>query len=95
MADHKMNISDSGVSRSQLRESITGFTVPGCMIRIWRQEELEGPINTSELAETVRKMSKVRDLNELAKMIADLPGVNAVEVKDIYGSGIVLYNDWP
>ena len=85
-------------------ESITALEIEitGTQIRVWRQE----PWFSEQTSENTKKeldLALTQHLKKKGKMgrkeIADflfmIDRVNAVEVKNADGSGIVLYKDWP
>lgn len=83
-----------------LVESMT--RVPGAglrnefTIRVWRQEKAGFQMNHEHFRYRIRTAiegKKVRE--EIADAILAVDSVNAVEVVDIYGDGLVYYKDWP
>lgn len=89
-------------------ESITELTCAqeNWKIRVWREEtELKDQYDNRDLNAVVfaflrRKDAEgnpepVRRKSVLAEMFAAVPRVNAVEVKDSGGSGVVVYVSWP
>jgi hypothetical protein len=79
---------------SKLRESMTPIKYGIYSVRIWRQEELSGPIDNQDLI-NVASQYEIASCQDLADLLIDLPRVNAVEVLDVKGFGVVLYNNWP
>lgn len=83
-----------------LRESMTRITCVGPLgqfnVRIWRYEHLAAQVYHDQLREQVREQIKGKaEPLEIAQLLLAMGGVNAVEVLDAYGDGIVLYKDWP
>jgi hypothetical protein len=79
-----------------LRESMTRHFSSPYTIRVWRQEELGGKVDNSDLREAITAAhKKVGGPFEIAKAVLAVPRVNAVEVLLPYGDGEVLYRDWP
>lgn len=79
---------------SKLRESMTPLKYGIYSVRIWRQEELTGPIDNYDLIDALGKY-EVASGQDLADLLIELPRVNAVEVLDPKGVGVVLYQNWP
>jgi hypothetical protein len=78
---------------SKLRESMLPINYGIYSIRIWRQEELTGPINNVDLLKVLEK--EFSSAQDIADFLIELPRVNAVEVLNHFGEGIILYNNWP
>jgi hypothetical protein len=64
---------------------------------VWRETDVVRNLNsyTNPDIEKLLDENSVVDLHVVAQMIAELPRVNAVEVTDQFGKGIVIYPDWP
>lgn len=80
-----------------LRESMTKFRLPDRTIRIWRQEQdahQYSPVRPVVLQQAVCTSADTT-IDDMALALVKLPGVNAVEVVDLDGNGVVLYADWP
>lgn len=78
-----------------LRESMTRLEHGNYVIRVWRQERVEGPIDRSDLLWAMREACRdTSDMNLILTRILRLDRVNAVEGL-IGGNGEVLYKDWP
>ena len=80
-------------------ESMTTFQRDGLTIRIWQAEdEVLDSYDRSDLelrlGQILFNMDTPR-IGKVAEALANLPGVNAVEVKNAKGNGIVLYKEWP
>ena len=78
---------------SILAESMTRIFFPDrdCTVRVWRQEYTESPYTDSqtEIADAVKKLYReTADLNHLARKVALIDRVNAVEVIDMQGNGM-------
>lgn len=79
------------------RESITpvqdalGFA----KARIWREEGEQVGEKTCLIQSTKEILGMRISLSDMAECIIHLPRVNAVEVTDPTGNGVVLYADWP
>lgn len=82
---------------SVLIESMTRISLPRYTIRVWRQQPEEFQYNPGLFTdlESVARANEDDAPVELAKKIAALPNVNAVEVLDWDRGGVVVYNDWP
>lgn len=79
------------------RESITPISVGFLRARVWRHEP-NGLAPRLSMIESVRAIlmgSGNRVVEEMAEAILHLPDVNAVEVTDPTGNGVVFYADWP
>ena len=83
-------------------ESMTTLRVPqeAWTIRVWREEEeLQETYDNRDLSgavfEFIRQDVPFRRKMVLAELLAALPRVNAVEVKDADGNGLVVYKNWP
>lgn len=67
-------------------------------IRCWRQEENYTPEtnhkNAKDIGVALSKLA-TKDLKEIAEWLLQIDRMNAVEVIDQGGFGIVLYKDWP
>ena len=80
-----------------LVESMTRISLPKYTIRVWRQEA-EDHEHTPGLYSDIESVARANETDkpvELAKKIAALPRVNAVEVLDWDLGGCVVYSDWP
>lgn len=78
-----------------LAESMTKLHWRGLAIRVWREEtSIESAPDNKDLVEAVEN-SPSKLGNELAASILRVDRVNAVEILDSNGNGIVLYRDWP
>lgn len=81
-------------------ESMTRFKLPGLTIRIWREENdnvadpntFDKPL---DLQEALDKLDLEKSFYEMAKKLLELAKVNAVEILDPAGDGIVIYKNWP
>lgn len=83
-----------------LIESMTRIEMrkPNVVIRVWRQEESFDTMNRHSTQGDVMNALSATELNgfnEIASAVLALERVNAVEVLDQYGDGVVLYKDWP
>jgi hypothetical protein len=80
-----------------LIESIRRYSVGSWFVRVWRQQD---KVTFGDSQPDVEKMiywagKEAWEGKELAENILELPNVNAVEVVDMYGAGVVLYKNWP
>lgn len=81
-------------------ESMTKFSLPGLKIRIWREEK-ETPEDPGtfdkpyDLQEAMDRLDVHKSFYEMAKELLEIERVNAVEILDPAGDGIVIYKDWP
>lgn len=67
-------------------------------IRVWRDEQtVQDKYDNSDIHRTVSAEIGKRhwSIAEFARRIANLDRVNAVEVKDERGQGVVCYPSWP
>lgn len=67
-------------------------------VRVWRQEEEDAVINNDDLrtlADDMTVSCNFHDPLAVAKEIAKMPRVNAVEVVDSDKRGVVVYLGWP
>lgn len=81
-----------------LRERMRIFSTPGLVVRLWIQDDgqLGGHFDAiSEEAVAQTYEYKPNQKKELADVLIKFEGVNAVEVLDASGNGIVVYKDWP
>lgn len=82
-----------------LIESVTRIETPRFVVRVWRQEEKIGhrwPLENTDLKGIAQTASDVG--NHALKLVQDLltlPRVNAVEVLDHEGNGVVYCKNWP
>jgi DNA-binding transcriptional regulator GbsR (MarR family) len=85
-------------------ESISQLEIAasGLVVRVWREENSYDtlvPDDTWEVLNDCLIEKITTDIAKNKKAIADIlfevDRVNAVEVKDKHGNGIVLYKDWP
>jgi hypothetical protein len=74
----------------------------GFRVRVWRQEDsLRSVYNNEDILEKVQSWTEFKKTiggwfsHELADFILKMERVNAVEVVDKFGNGIVLYSEWP
>jgi hypothetical protein len=79
---------------SKLRESMTPLKYGIYSVRIWRQEELTGSFDNQDLIDAAAQY-EIASGQDLADLLIELPRVNAVEVLDPKGFGVVLYQNWP
>lgn len=64
-------------------------------VRIWRhQDKLQDEYDNSVLTQLIFS-HRWRNKAELAEALAEQERVNAVEVKDEHGEGILIYPEWP
>lgn len=76
-----------------LIESMTKIVIGEYSIRVWRaEEELKGFYENKDIFQAFHLGAT---LIESIKKISELPRVNAVEVVDGSGDGVVYYTDWP
>jgi hypothetical protein len=77
-------------------ESMTRVTLPNKMyIRVWRQEnELKATYDNNDI-HRLCKLNTYMSPEQLAEKVCTLPRINAVEVLDADGSGLLIYPDWP
>ncbi len=89
-------------------ESMTKVIVPwaGLVIRCWRQEDMIDDKTNKKNQEELRLFVLNKDNSDLfsiggnscypiAEAVLKLERMNAVEVLDGAGNGVVLYRDWP
>lgn len=77
-------------------ESMFKVCLPnGMTIRVWRNEtELRSTYDNNDI-NIVANLNTHLQLHEMAELVCKLPRVNAVEVLDAYGDGVLIYPDWP
>lgn len=81
-----------------LVESITQFKSHGYDIRVWREEnhfEEYSGLATATNFENLLAPLGAMNMNDIAALLLNQSRVNAVEVKNGSGCGIVVYADWP
>ncbi len=80
-----------------LVESMTVLSVNKLRIRVWKQEIDDVKVNRAPLHVVQRKLilSRGVTMDGVAKAFIEVPDVNAVEVTDSIGNGIVIYSNWP
>lgn len=78
-----------------LIESISQFKIREFDIRVWREESDFYAHMKKSISDELRNSVNVITMREIACELIQLPNVNAVEVKDQSGNGIVVYADWP
>lgn len=95
-----MNILRENICRLPLGFYITAAT--GWWIRVWRESDLNepDPIDADkDLTELLTRMDQLDaeqiSFLSIATAVLNLERVNAVEVSDEEGFGIVEYRDWP
>lgn len=81
-------------------ESMTTIKIARLTIRVWRDEEEVAEFYPNADLATAAAEYWRKDMGNptragLARLIAAMPRVNAVEVKDGDGEGIVCYVQWP
>ena len=69
-------------------------------IRVWRQEEsLDSPMDNWDIEQAIRNAestSKCCTAKDFTELVAKMPRVNAVEVKDrLNGKAVIIYTEWP
>lgn len=78
-------------------ESMTKISLPKYVVRVWRDQ----PQDYEHLPGLYTDLHSVAQANQdasastLAKSLAALPHVSAVEVLDWDSGGVVVYNNWP
>lgn len=76
-------------------ESMTTICVGRYTIRVWRAEnEVLDHYDNPDLLDKAYQLGAASQA-ALAEGIGQMPRVNAVEVKDEGGDGVVLYHEWP
>lgn len=85
-----------GDSMQQVLESMTKVTTAKYIVRVWRDEDLSYQSSMSTQSEIENVVTANWDLSavNLAKKIAEVPRVSAVEVLHLDGNGVVFYPDW-
>lgn len=78
-----------------LRESMTRVETPLFVMRIWRQETIGEEINNRDILKYISSLSNMTLPTAISALLMQFPRVNAVEVVDKNGIGIVDYKDWP
>ena len=71
----------------------------GRVVRVWSDLNARSAslhVEHEEVEKMVRRLSDDSvSAKHLAEKIADVPGVNAVEVLEAHGCGVVIYPEWP
>ncbi len=85
-----------------LIESMTKIVFQNCKIRMWKQEkeysfqELANENLLKGKAEEAFKSMGYLNKGEIAiSLLKSIENVNAIEVVDHSGNGVVLYSNWP
>ena len=79
------------VIESMTRVPLSG----GRVVRVWREEQgLTKEYDTGDIQGCVI-MNSALPQNKLVEAVLKLPRINAVEVIDMRGNGVVYYSDWP
>lgn len=85
-------------------ESMTTIKVDFLKIRVWREQtEIQDYYDNTDIQAFVNEIVQREfpypvgqcDIEEISTKLAELPNVNAVEVKDKCGNGVVIYTNWP
>lgn len=78
-------------------ESMTKISLPKYTVRVWRDESDEYQHQPGLFTDlhSLAKEHQDSPAAELAKILAALPKVAAVEVLDWDSGGVVVYNNWP
>ena len=77
-------------------ESMTKINTGFFIARVWRAEEkVQDVYDNSDLVELAMTDRGIDNVKELALKLAAMPRVNAVEVTDMAGEGVILYPEWP
>lgn len=78
-------------------ESMTKISLPKYSVRVWRDENdsFEHLPGLYTDLHSVAQANQDSPPADLAKKIAALPRVAAVEVLDWDSGGVVVYNNWP
>lgn len=77
-------------------ESMTRIPLSGGrVVRVWREESsLSKEYDTGDIQGCV-VLNSTLPQNKLVEAILRLPRINAIEVIDMKGNGVVYYTDWP
>lgn len=78
-------------------ESVTRISLPRYTVRVWREQE-DSYDHTPGLftdIEAVAQANQDDSPADLARKIAGLPSVVAVEVLDWDHGGVMFYSEWP
>ncbi len=81
-----------------LIESMTVLSVNKLRVRVWKQETDDLKVDRRPLHDVHRKLimsSTGITMAGVAKAFIDVEDVNAVEVTDSIGNGLVVYKNWP
>ena len=85
--------------KSHTYERMRKFRILNHAVRLWIEDT---GLNEEYFGYVVRDAMKVfgeyhpeRHIRVVATKIVDIPGINAVEIIDGEGSGVVVYKDWP
>jgi len=75
---------------------MTPFTVQGLRCRVWRNEErIQEQYDNHDLKEAALELGARASRATVAELLSKRPRVNAVEVVDADGEGVVIYQEWP
>lgn len=78
-------------------ESMTKISLPKYTIRVWRDQDHDYEHKPGLFTDlhSMAQANQDAPAAELAKKLAALPSVAAVEVLDWDSGGVVVYNNWP
>ena len=85
-------------TKHRVIESMSKYSPLGLTIRVWRSEaELKSRYSHNDIVKLIDRLSDNRStpLHTYAQEIAKLPRINAVEVLDYDGHGVLIYPEWP
>lgn len=95
MAELKRLILNWLLKKERIIESMTKIQVGSKIIRVWRNEPaLQASYNNSDLINLCHELSGF-PIDSVASVLAEAPRVNAVEVLNEDGSGVLIYPAWP
>lgn len=79
-----------------LFESMTRIEWRGFFVRVWREEPTRKQTDNHGLRWKVRGiLDDAQATEDAVEQILDLPYVNAVELLNSHGDGLIGYRDWP
>lgn len=78
-------------------ESVTRISLPRYTVRVWKDEDDDYEHISGRITDIERVANEHADepAAELARKIAKLPGVVAVEVLGWDLAGVMFYSEWP
>lgn len=79
------------LAKNRIMESMTRIEKTNYIVRVWRKEESLRPCDNADI---IRATAGIEERTDLIEAIEALPRVEAIEVLDRFGNGVILYPDW-